>query len=58
MPVKLLRRIFALLIVTAYLGATMLQAAPTYAAKPHMSSSPMAGMIQHEPDGQTDKMPC
>ena len=53
-----LSRILALLVVAAYIGATMLQAAPTYAAKPHMSSSPMAGMIQHEPDGQTDKMPC
>jgi hypothetical protein len=57
MPVNLLRRIFALLIVTAYVGATMLQVAPTYAASSDMSRSSMAGMI-HEPDGQTDKMPC
>ena len=53
---KLLRRILALLIVTAYLGATMLQVAPTFAANAGMSSS-MAGMM-HKPDGQNDKMPC
>ena len=57
MPVKLLRRILVLLIVTAYVGATMLQVAPTYAASSDMSRSSMAGMM-HEPDGQTDKMPC
>ena len=55
---NLLRRIFALLIVTAYLGATMLQVAPTYAANADMSGSSMAGMMQHEQDGQADKMPC
>lgn len=57
MPVKLLRRILALLIVTAYVGATMLQVAPVYAANSHINGSPMAG-VMHEPDGQTDKMPC
>jgi hypothetical protein len=57
MPMKLLRRIFALLIVTAYVGATMLQVAPTYAANAAMSSSSMNGMM-HEQDGQGDKMPC
>jgi hypothetical protein len=57
MPVNLLRRILALLIVTAYVGATVLQVAPTYAANAEMSSSSMAGMM-HEPGGQTDKMPC
>jgi hypothetical protein len=56
MPVKLLRRFLALLIVTAYIGATTLQAA-TYAANAGMDGSSMAGMM-HEPDGQTDKMPC
>jgi hypothetical protein len=55
MPVKLLRRILALLIVTAYVGATMLQAAPTYAAD--MSGSSMNGMM-HEHDSPGDKMPC
>ena len=57
MPVTLLRRIFALLIVTAYIGATVHQVAPTYAANSHTSGSSMACMM-HEPDGQTDKMPC
>ena len=57
MPVKLLRRILALLIVTAYVGATMLPVAPTYAANADMSSSSMNGMM-HEQDGQGDKMPC
>ena len=54
---KLLRRILALLIVTAYVGATMFQVAPTYAANAAMSSSSMNGMM-HEQDGQGDKMPC
>ena len=54
---KLLRRIFALLIVTAYVGATVLQAAPTYAANAGMSHSSMNGMM-HEPDSPGDKMPC
>jgi hypothetical protein len=57
MPVKLLRRILILLIVTAYVGATMLQAAPVYTADADMSGSSMNGMM-HEPDGQRDKMPC
>jgi hypothetical protein len=56
MPVELLRRILALLIVTAYVGATVMQVAPTYAANADSGSS-IAGMM-HEPDGQTDKMPC
>ena len=53
---KLLRRIFAVLIVTAYVGATMLQA-PTYAAHADMSRSSMNGMM-HEHDSPGDKMPC
>jgi hypothetical protein len=57
MPVNLLRRILALLIVTAYAGATMLQVAPTYAASAGIDGSSMAGMM-HEQDGQNDKMPC
>jgi hypothetical protein len=56
MLVNLLRRILALLIVTAYAGAAMLQVAPTFATDAGMSSS-MAGMM-HEQDGQNDKMPC
>jgi hypothetical protein len=57
MPVKLLRQTLALLIVTAYVGATMFQVAPTYAANADMSSAAMNGMM-HEQDGQGDKMPC
>jgi hypothetical protein len=56
MPVNLLRRLLALLIVTAYLGPTMPQVAPTYAANAGMTT-PLAGLM-HEPDGQNDKMPC
>jgi hypothetical protein len=59
-PVKLLRRILTLLIVTAYVGATALQAAPSYAANINhaaMSHTDMSGMM-HEQDGQGDKMPC
>src|ERR1700726_4947052 len=57
MPVRLLRRILTLLIVTAYLGATVFQVAPVYAANATMSSSSMNGMM-HQQDGQGDKMPC
>ena len=57
MPVKLLRRILTLLIVTAYVGATVFQVAPAYAANANMSSSSINGMM-HEQDGQGDKMPC
>ena len=56
MPVNLLRRLVALLIVAAYAGATMPLAAPTFSANPGMSSS-VAGMT-HEQDGRNDKMPC
>ena len=54
---KLLRRFLALLIVTAYVGATILQIAPTYAANADMSSLAMGGMI-HQQDSPGDKMPC
>jgi UPF0716 family protein affecting phage T7 exclusion len=57
MPVKLLRRILTLLIVTAYVGAMMFQVAPTYAANTDMSSSAMTGMMHHQ-DSPDDKMPC
>ena len=43
--------------MTAYIGATMQQVAPTYAANADMSSSSMAGMM-HEHDSPGDKMPC
>ena len=54
---KLLRHILALLIVTAYLGATVFQVAPVYAASADMSSGSMNGMM-HEQHGQGEKMPC
>jgi hypothetical protein len=56
MGVKLLRRILALLIVTAYVGA-MVKAAPTYAAHADMNHSSMNGMM-HEHDSPDDRMPC
>jgi hypothetical protein len=57
MPVKLLRQILALLIVTAYVGATVFQVAPVFAAGTDMSRSSMNGMV-HEQDSPGDKMPC
>ena len=54
---KLLRRFIALLIVTAYVGATVFQVAPVFAASADMSSSSMNGMM-HEQHGQGEKMPC
>ena len=57
MPVKLLRQTLALLIVTAYVGATVFQVAPTYAANADTSSSSMNGMM-HEHDGHGEMMPC
>jgi hypothetical protein len=57
MPVKLLRRILALLIVTAYVGATTLQVAPVFAASAEAGSSSMNGMM-HEHDSPGEKMPC
>jgi hypothetical protein len=57
MPVKLLRQILALLIVTAYVGATVFQVAPVFAASAETGSAAMNGMM-HEQDGQGDQMPC
>jgi hypothetical protein len=57
MQMKLLRRILTLLIVTAYISATMFQVAPSYAANAGMSSAAMNGMM-HEHNGQGEKMPC
>ena len=57
MSVKSLYRILALLFAAAYIGATMLQAGPTYVANADMSGSSMNGMT-HEQDGPGDKMPC
>jgi hypothetical protein len=58
MPVKLLRQILALLIVTAYLGATVFQVAPVYAANADMSSSSSMNGMMHEQHGQGEQMPC
>src|ERR1700730_10397960 len=58
MPVKLLRQLLTLLIVTAYLGATVLQVVPVYAANADMSSSSSMNGTMHKQDGQGDKMPC
>jgi len=57
MPVKLLRQILTLLVVTAYIGATMLQAAPAYATNAEMDHAAMGGMM-HDHENPGDKMPC
>ena len=57
MSVKPLYRILALLFAAAYIGATMLQAGPTYVASADMSGSSINGMM-HEQDGPGHKMPC
>ena len=57
MPVKLLRRILVLLIVTAYVGATVFQIAPVFAASAGTGSAAMNDMMHEEP-GQGEKMPC
>jgi hypothetical protein len=57
MPVKLLRRILVLLIATAYVGATVFQVAPVFAASATTGSTAMNGMMHEEP-GQGDKVPC
>ena len=54
---KLLRQILTLLIVTAYIGATTLQAVPSYAAAAEMNHAAMGGMM-HDQDNPGDKMPC
>jgi hypothetical protein len=58
MPVKLLRQILTLLIVTAYIGATMLQAAPGYAATVETRHAAMGGMMHDHQNPGDDKMPC
>ena len=54
---KLLRRILVLLIVTAYVGATVFQVAPVFAASTATGSAAMNGMM-HGQDVPGDKMPC
>ena len=53
MLVRLLRQALTILVVIAYLGATMLAAAPMANA----ARIPMSGMM-HEQGGAADKMPC
>ena len=57
MPVKLLRHIVTLLIVTAYIGATTLQAVPGYAAAADMNHAAIGSMM-HDRDNPADKTPC
>jgi hypothetical protein len=58
MPVKLLRQILTLLIVTAYIGATMLPAAPSHPANPGFNHAGMSGMMHDHQNPGDDKMPC
>jgi hypothetical protein len=53
MLVRLLRQALTILVVSTYLGVTMLAAASMANAAP----APMNGMM-HEQDGMGDKMPC
>ena len=52
---KMLRQILTLLIVTAYIGATLLPAAPSHAANAGMNHADM--MHDHQNPGD-NKMPC
>lgn len=54
MPVRLLRRFFAFLIVGAYLSATILAAMPVANA----AAVEMGSGMMHQQDGTSDKMPC
>jgi hypothetical protein len=58
MPVKLLQQILTLLIVTAYIGATMLPAAPGHAANARMNHAAMGGRMQDHQNPGDDNMPC
>jgi hypothetical protein len=61
MPVTLLRRILTLFVVTAYIGAAMLQVTPSYAASVGANhaamSNSMSGMM-HDQNHPGDKTPC
>ena len=57
MPVKRLRQIVTVLIVTAYIGATTLQLTPAHAANVDMNHAAMSGMMQDQ-DHPGEKMPC
>src|SRR5438445_12785772 len=57
MAVTLMRGILTLLIVTAYVDATNLQFAPSYASNADMNQAAMGGMMQDQ-DDPGDKKPC
>jgi hypothetical protein len=57
MPVKRLRQIVTVLIVTAYIGATTLQLTPAHAANVDMNHAAMSGMMQDQ-DHPGENMPC
>jgi hypothetical protein len=54
MSVRLFYRILALLVVAAYIGATMLVIAPSW----NDTSRAATDGMMHEQDGQGDRMPC
>jgi hypothetical protein len=54
---KPLRQILILLVVTAYIGAAMLQVATGYAASTGMNRAAMGGMMDHR-DHPGDTVPC
>jgi hypothetical protein len=60
MAVKLLRGILTLLMVTAYVGATMLQFAPSYASNADRNHPALGGMLQDQddPGDPGDRTPC
>jgi hypothetical protein len=56
MPVKLLRHIFALLVVTAYIGATVVAAASTIGSCPALDGAPHThGHHDHQHHHSSDK---
>jgi len=55
MPVKLLRQIFTLLIVTAYISATLLHVGPSYDADKHHAAM---SCMMHDQKNPDRKMPC
>ena len=57
MPVKLLRQVFIALIMTAYVGATMFQVAPTFGASTQTHGAGVSGMT-HDQDHSGGNMPC
>jgi hypothetical protein len=56
MPVRLLRQIFSMLLMVAYVSATMITVAPTAQAAPHEMSSAMT--MKSGDAGDKMPMPC